>query len=322
MHALFLRPHPAGLAGLLLSTALCMPRAQAGAAPASVGVSAAPAPASAAVGDAPPADIGGEPAPPELKFESGTVKIGAVATADLPPTFQFLGPKDAQTVVEKVWGNPPDTSVLGLVVPVVNGEPSAEWGVVFTYNEDGHVDDDDAGDINYDEMLQGLKDDMPAINEERKKLGLGTFQLLGWATTPHYDPATHRIHWAKRLKPDDFPENTINYDMRVLGRAGFLEVSAVGAERDLAAISAGMESLLGTVNFVDGQRYDQFDSGMDKAAAYGVGALVAGKVAMKIGFFAGFLKILFVAKKFLILGAIAVGAAVKKFAGRKNESTG
>ena len=89
-----------------------------------------------------------------------------------------------------------------------------------------------------------------------------------------------------------------------------------------AAISAGMESLLGTVNFVDGQRYDQFDSGMDKAAAYGVGALVAGKVAMKIGFFAGFLKILFVAKKFLILGAIAVGAAVKKFAGRKNESTG
>jgi uncharacterized membrane-anchored protein len=257
------------------------------------------------------------PPGPDLKFETGAVKIGAVAEATLSSGYVYLADADARFVTEKLWGNLPDPSVIGLILPTKDGEPDGEWGVVVAYNDDGHVDDEDAGELNYDEILEAMKADMPAANAERARLGLETLQLLGWASPPHYDAATHRIHWAKRLQVQGVPVATINYDIRVLGRTGYLELVAVGGEPELPRMEAGMKELLTQVQFIDGQRYAQYDSGMDKAAAYGVGALVAGKVAAKIGFLAKLGGLLFAFKKVIIVVVIALGAGLAKVLGRK-----
>jgi uncharacterized membrane-anchored protein len=92
---------------------------------------------------------------------------------------------------------------------------------------------------------------------------------------------------------------------------------AVGGEPELPRMEAGMKELLTQVQFIDGQRYAQYDSGMDKAAAYGVGALVAGKVAAKIGFLAKLGGLLFAFKKVIIVVVIALGAGLAKLLGRK-----
>ena len=47
---------------------------------------------------------------------------------------------------------------LGMMVPVdagLFGERS--WAVLIEYEEDGHVKDDDAHDIDYDELLESMK---------------------------------------------------------------------------------------------------------------------------------------------------------------------
>ncbi|MEI9946724.1 MAG: DUF2167 domain-containing protein [Chitinophagaceae bacterium] len=47
--------------------------------------------------------------------------------------------------------------------------------------------------------------------------------------------------------------------------------------------------------FTDGNRYADFNDNTDKVAAYTVGGLVAGKILLKIGFFAKFWKLILLA---------------------------
>ena len=52
-----------------------------------------------------------------LQFRDGDIAIPtANAHLRLDRDFRFLGPDDARRVLEDLWGNPPDTSVLGMVV--------------------------------------------------------------------------------------------------------------------------------------------------------------------------------------------------------------
>ncbi|HEX8423074.1 MAG TPA: DUF2167 domain-containing protein, partial [Pyrinomonadaceae bacterium] len=66
-------------------------------------------------------------------------------------------------------------------------------------------------------------------------------------------------------------------------------------------------------------RYADFSSGTDKVAAYGIGALIAGKVAAKVGLFKLALGFILAGKKFILLALIPVAGLVKKFFGGKSE---
>ena len=83
------------------------------------------------------------------------------------------------------------------------------------------------------------------------------------------------------------------------------------------SIKTGMKDILPRAEFNTSHRYEDFDPKLDKVAAYGIGALVAGKLAAKTGLLAAFGVMLLNAKKLLILGAIAVAALVKKLFGNK-----
>ena len=75
------------------------------------------------------------------------------------------------------------------------------------------------------------------------------------------------------------------------------------------------------VDFSAGHRYGDFDSKTDKVATYGIAALVAGGIAAKLGFFKGLWVALFAAKKFIIIGIIALVVAIKKFFGKGKNVT-
>lgn len=60
------------------------------------------------------------------------------------------------------------------------------------------------------------------------------------------------------------------------------------------------------VSFMDGNKYEQFDSSIDKIAAGGIGALVVGKVLAKVDFFGVILKFLAPILKFGKLAWVAI----------------
>ncbi len=63
--------------------------------------------------------------------------------------------------------------------------------------------------------------------------------------------------------------------------------------------------------FNDGNRYLDFDPDIDEVAAYGLGALVAGKLAAKAGFFTAGLLLLKKFGIFLLIGLAALGRKLK-----------
>ncbi len=144
--------------------------------------------------------------------------------------------------------------------------------------------------------------------------------LVGWAAPPHYDAASNKLYWAKELAFGGQPEHTLNYDIRVLGRGGYLSLNAVAGMNQLQMVESKMQNILAMTEFDPGQRYGEFNASTDKLAAYGIGALVAGTIAAKAGLFAKLFVVILAAKKFIIAGLLAVGAAFKKFFGRKKNS--
>ena len=262
-----------------------------------------------------------------LQWQQGAVKLpNHLATLNLPDAFRYLEPKQSAAVLQ-AWGNPPEAAegVLGMLFPRDQG-PTTEgsWAVVITYQADGHVSDDDADKTDYTKLLTQMKKEASASNELRKSQGFEPVELLGWAEPPHYDRTTHKMYWARELHFGDSEEHTLNYDVRILGREGVLVLNAVASMGHLPEVRDGMKDVITFVDFDDGQRYTDYVEGKDKLAGYGIAALVGGAAtaaAAKAGLFKVLIGGLIAAKKFVIVGLVGLGVALKKLLGRKKEKT-
>jgi len=253
-----------------------------------------------------------------LNFQTGKVTIGDnLATLDLPEQFVFLNSEDAERVLVEAWGNPPSEPLaLGMILPAgVSPFADESWAVTVEYEENGYVSDEDAADIDYDEMLKGLQDESLEDNKWRSENGYENVELVGWAAKPHYDAVGKKLYWAKELKFGDAEYNTLNYNIRVLGRKGVLVLNFIANMDQLADIEQNLPSVLAMTEFNDGSRYADFDPDIDQVAAYGLGALIAGKLAAKVGLFAGALLLL---KKLWFI-PLAVGAWLFRRRGKKAE---
>ncbi|HLP63177.1 DUF2167 domain-containing protein [Flavobacterium sp.] len=252
-----------------------------------------------------------------LKYQTGTIELTeGNGTLSVPKGFKFLDGKQTQYVLHDLWGNPEDTTVLGSLVPENIGVTYANsWLFVISYQADGYVKDDDANDIDYDELLEQMKEDTKVSNEERKKMGYDTAELIGWASKPFYDDKLKVLHWAKEIKFGSSVGNTLNYDLRVLGRRGMYNVSAVANMSEIKDVKSSIPGIINSIQFKEGDKYIDFDSSTDTVAAWTIGGLVAGKVLAKVGFFAIIAKF----GKIIFFGLIAAFAAVKKFIFNKKD---
>jgi len=249
-----------------------------------------------------------------LHFRSGTIEVPAAkARFNLGPEFRYLDQADARRVLEDMWGNPPDADVLGLIVPRSPGLADDDsWAVVVTYSDDGYVSDEDASKMDYAKLLREMQEQTREANPEREKAGYGTLQLVGWAVPPHYDGGNNKLYWAKELEFNGHPNHVLNYDIRVLGRHGYLSLNAVSGMSELPQVRTGMEKLLPMAEFEPGARYADHNPKTDKIAAYGVATLIGGGLAAKAGLFAKLGLMLAKFWKLLLVGVVALGGAVKK----------
>lgn len=251
-----------------------------------------------------------------LQYRDGLITLpDAQASLTLNDRFRFLGHEDARAVLEDYWGNPEDTSVLGLLVP--KAEPLGSehsWVVVLTYSDEGYVSDEDAAEIDYDELLADMQEETLAQNDQLAEMGYPTSELIGWAKPPHYDSVNKRLHWAQHIQFEGNDTGTLNYDIRVLGRKGYLSMLAVSEIGDLPRVDAAMGDVLQMAKFDPGLAYADFNEDTDRTAAYGLAALVGGGLAAKTGLLAKVGILLAKGWKILlILGAGLVVGARKLF---------
>ncbi|HEY0085158.1 MAG TPA: DUF2167 domain-containing protein [Allosphingosinicella sp.] len=255
----------------------------------------------------------------DLHPATGDIRIAeAEAVLHLGKDYYFLPAAEARRVLVDAWGNPPEvaTDVLGLVFPAGKTFLDDTWGAVVTFDRSGWVSDEDAQSTDYNALLGQMQEGEDELNERRTSEGYPAQHLVGWAQPPVYDPKTHSVVWAQNIQFTGQAENSLNYDVRLLGRRGVLSLnmltgmSKLGETRDAAAKFASVGE------FTSGARYADYKPGTDEKAEYGVAGLVAAGVGVAAAKKLGLLAIVLgFGKKFLILILAAfggVGAWVKR----------
>ena len=244
--------------------------------------------------------------PPRLPWQPGplTAPIGdALAEIDLPEGYVFLDRPGTLELLRQT-GNLTGESELATVASA----GASNWFVIFEWDASGWVDDADHDKLDADALLASLMEGDRAANEERKRLGLPKLELVGWHEPPYYDAATNNLTWATEAKSEDGV--TLNRLVKLLGRRGVMSATLVASPAELPAAQAEVDRLLAEYSFVSGNSYAEYLPGTDKAAGYGLGALVVGGVLAKTGLLAKFWKP-------IAAVAVAAFAGIQRLLGRK-----
>src|SRR5829696_2255602 len=193
-----------------------------------------------------------------LKYQSGEIPLTAAkARISLKDGFQYLDPASSKTLLVDIWHNPPQVAseIVGMIVPKdFNPIGDVSWAVTIESTNDGYVKDGEFDSMDFNAALKEMQEASKAATEERIKQGYGKMELAGWATAPHYDKGQHKLYWAKKFDIDG-PVQALNYDIRVLGRAGHLELSLISSMDQLKEIESHVPTILSMVDFTDGNRY-------------------------------------------------------------------
>jgi len=242
-----------------------------------------------------------------------------IAELEVPEGYAFANAEDTRRVLEAM-GNRTDGSELGMVVP--NAEDEG-WFIVFEWQPIGYIKDAEKEKIDADELLESIQEATEEGNEWRKENNIPALHVTGWAEPPNYDPASHNLVWAAVARSEGSTHDSVNYNMRLLGRRGVVSATLVESADKLALSKPHAAAMVNGFKFKTGGSYSEWKAG-DKVAAYGLTGLVAagaGAAAVKLGLFGVLAKFFGKMGKAIVVavvaGVAALGKVVKSIFGRK-----
>lgn len=251
-----------------------------------------------------------------------SINLADQASLNLQDNYIFI-PKNEAANYMKAMGNNEGPNLIGMIMPQ---DENSNWAILIEYNLDGHVSEEDADKWNADDLLKSLKEGTEEANDERRKEGHNPIHVVGWIEKPTYDKTNHKMVWSIEGNSDKHSNQEgseeirfVNYKTYAFGRLGFLELTLMTSKEGVDASKVHAANILKAIQFNKGYRYEDYVEGMDKAAGYGLAALVAGVAVKKLGLLA--LAGVFLLKiwKLLAIGAfLALGFARRLFGKRKD----
>jgi uncharacterized membrane-anchored protein len=241
------------------------------------------------------------------------IKLLEQAGVQLADDDIFVPAAEANQVMQAL-GNGTTPARYGLII---SRRRDAQWMIDVKWVNEGYVRDGDAKEWQADALLDSLREGTEAGNTERVARGLPEIEIVGWVEPPVYDAATHRLVWSLSLREKGAAATgapqTINYNTYALGRDGFFSLDLITGSDTVATDKDVVRRLLGTLNFVPGKRYEDFDQSTDKVAAYGLAALIGAVAIKKLGLLA--LAGVFLLKIWKIGAIVIIGgiAALRRF---------
>jgi uncharacterized membrane-anchored protein len=248
------------------------------------------------------------------------IKLADQAVLKLPKGFVYIPPAEGQKLLTAM-GNRGGEGLLGLIFP----DSDSPWFVAMRYLKSGYIKDDDAKEWKTDELLKNLKEGTEESNQERRTRGFPEIEVTGWVEAPQYDATTHRLVWSLASKVKNAPasaENGVNYNTYALGREGYISMNLVTGMSTIEKEKPVAHQLLAALDYNDGKRYTQFESGTDHVAEFGLAALIGGIAAKKLGLFALIAAFLVKFAKVILVAGIGGIGVIGKLMGRKKDADG
>lgn len=247
----------------------------------------------------------------QLPWQKGpvTVQLGSKATLKVPQGYAFLDP-DGTRRFNELEHNPParkDEYTLA----------SRGWIAYFSYDDVGYVKDDEK--IDPGTILDNIRTGTAAANKERRARGWDEMKIIGWSAKPEYDTQLKSLTWSILGEDENNHQEVVNYNARLLGRHGVMDVVVVTKPAALDAAIDDFRARVQGFQFASGETYGEFQPG-DHVAAYGLAALITGgaaAVAAKKGLFTVIGGFLVAAWKFVLAGLLAASAWFKSIFKKK-----
>ena len=251
--------------------------------------------------------------------QKGLIDFSAChAQIEVPQEFIFLDEHQSKKLLVDYWGNPKShiTNMIGVLVPnTVLYFYQISVAYVLTYDNSGYIEDEDANSINYTELLKQMQ---KASEEENKSLPVEQrFTIKDWAVPPHYNQSNHVLIWARTLSFSG--GESVNYDMRILGKEGFVSINAVVDPEFTDEVVAKEADIIRSLSFYQGFSYTDFNPSKDKISDWTIGGLVAGGILAKSGFFAKLGVLLLKFWKLIVIGIVGLCATITKFFKRNQD---
>jgi uncharacterized membrane-anchored protein len=210
-------------------------------------------------------------------------------------------------------------------VEAVVTDPAGTEMISFGYVDAGYITDDDWSELDPAALLEEVKVNTEAANEERKKNGISALHVTGWVEKPRFDAQTRVAYWAIDAT-DEETGRLANFKAIRLSRHGYHELVWVGGEESFQRAGTTLDGMLKAHDYEPGFRYADFTTG-DKLAGFGIASLVAvaaGGEKTK-GLIAGLIAaaLLFLKKGWFVILALFGGgwAVVKQRLGRRTANT-
>ncbi len=245
-----------------------------------------------------------------LDWVKGPVTVSAEGNSKLaiPEQYLYLDARNTTKFLELQHN-------LGDGREVMVAPSNMEWMAYLEFSDEGYVKDNEK--IDAAALLKTLQENTEAGNEQRRSRGWNELRLVDWATPPVYNTTTKRLEWATIL--DSKEGRAVNFSTKILGRRGYTSVIMVTDPVNLNAAESSLDKVLTGYAFNSGETYGDWRSG-DKVAKYGLAALIVGgvaAVAAKKGLFSVLAGFLAVAWKFLVAGAVAAMAWLRRLFAKK-----
>jgi len=246
-----------------------------------------------------------------------TVDLGDnIAEVELGQNYVFASAADTRKLMESI-GNPATKREVGLIMPK---NSAAGWFVVFEYFPAGYVQDTEKDEIDAEAILEAMRKGTERANKIREEKGFPALKIVGWYEKPHYDSQSNNLVWALLAESSD--GQVVNYNVRMLGRHGYMSTILVGDPATLNSIKPELQTIVNNFSYKKGKRYAEYVKG-DKVAEYGLTALIAGGAGAAAAKF-GLLKFLAKSWKFVAAVAMAILGVlwkiIKGLTGRNNET--
>lgn len=222
-----------------------------------------------------------------LITHSGSVSFGEHATLVVPDDMVFLQPQDAEYVNRVSLGHHTEFgSILGMLVPqelresfrranqinkAVDDKATPdvrEWAFLLTWTG-VHVPVSEGLATNPDDLMSVLHEAIRRTGNRRSPIYPSKASLLPWVEPPTYERERHALIWPLLLresagnqrmesmtrKPIPTGQDVLNYQVRLLGARGYIQMVAVGGPADLPAIAKATHHLLGRISWSSGEDY-------------------------------------------------------------------
>ena len=183
-----------------------------------------------------------------LSPQEGIIPIPeAKLKLNLQNKYYFLNQSDANKIITEVWGNKlnSNTEVLGMILPL--GQPAFDsWAAIISYDAIGYVSDEKAKSQNYNSLLSEMDN-------------------LNLISPPFYDEKRKILSWANSLNINGKPNNTLNYNLRILDRYGVAKIKIVSNRDDLELIKKEANLIYDTIEINDNAKYSDYIIGDKKS---------------------------------------------------------